>query len=116
MESLIALSIAYVAADNLFGRDVSHRWAIAFGFGLVHGLGFNGAISNLDLVGSGAVTLLLGFNLGVEVGQMAILAAFAPLLYWSARRNWFPPAQRTASAACLAVAGFLFFARALLQG
>ena len=73
VESMIAVSVAYVAADNLWGRRHGRRWLLAFGFGLVHGLGFYSALSALDLGGAGVVTTLLAFNLGVEVGQLAVV-------------------------------------------
>ncbi len=114
VESLIALSIAYVAAENLFGRGFGHRWMLAFGFGLVHGLGFFGALSQLDLAGDSAVTVLLGFNLGVEVGQLAIVGIFCGLLAWSARRAWYGGAARAVSVLIMGVAGYWVVERVFL--
>jgi hypothetical protein len=104
VETVIALSIAYVAAENLLGRGIEHRWLVAGLFGLIHGLGFYSVLADLGFEGTGAVTVLLGFNLGVEIGQLMILAAAAPLLWWTSRRSWRTPAIRTASAACLLLA------------
>jgi hydrogenase/urease accessory protein HupE len=81
-ESLIALSIVYVAAENIFGQKsrFRHRWLVAFGFGLVHGLGFATDLRE-RLAESGRVVLpVLSFNVGVEVGQLAIVAMALPLL------------------------------------
>jgi hydrogenase/urease accessory protein HupE len=77
-ESLIALSIVYVAVENYFLKDGRHRWALAFGFGLVHGLGFSGSLR--DLLTDRIVVPVLSFNLGIEAGQLAILSAAYPLL------------------------------------
>jgi hypothetical protein len=104
VETAIALSIAYVAAENLMGRGIERRWLIAGLFGLVHGLGFYGALAGLGLAGADAATVLLGFNLGVELGQLIVLGAAAPLLWWAARRSWRQAGVRLASAACLSVA------------
>jgi hypothetical protein len=114
VESLIALSIAYVAAENLFGRGFSRRWMLAFGFGLVHGLGFYGVLRELDLGGGGALTPLFGFNLGVELGQLAVLAVFFPLLAWAFSRAWYGRAMQAGSLAIFAVAGFWFVQRTFL--
>ena len=112
-ESLIALSIAYVAAENVWGKRFGHRWMLAGGFGLVHGLGFYGILRELDL-GGGALTPLFAFNLGVEIGQVAILALFFPALVLVFRRPWYRSAMRAGSLAILALAGFWFVQRAFL--
>ena len=78
-EALIAASIVYVAAENLFMKKsrLRHRWLIAFGFGLVHGLGFATDLRE-RLAESGSVVFpVLSFNVGVEVGQLAIVAVDA---------------------------------------
>ncbi|MGH2361183.1 MAG: HupE/UreJ family protein, partial [bacterium] len=71
VESAIALSIAYVAAENVLLRDraASKRWLVAFIFGLVHGFGFSSVLKELGLPKEGLIWSLLGFNLGVEAGQ-----------------------------------------------
>jgi len=76
VEPLIALSIAYVAIENLFFRDIS-KWRplIVFGFGLFHGLGFAGFIRDVGLPPGQFWSSLIGFNLGVEVGQLAVVLA-----------------------------------------
>jgi HupE / UreJ protein len=111
VEIAIALSIAYVAAENLFRRDMRRRWLLAGAFGLIHGLGFYGALAELGLEGADAATILFGFNLGVEVGQIIILAFAAPVLWWVRRQEWKWVAVRYASVAFMAVALWFVFER-----
>ncbi|HYU78217.1 MAG TPA: HupE/UreJ family protein [Vicinamibacterales bacterium] len=84
VEPLIALSIAYVAVENLFTKQLkSWRVALVFSFGLLHGMGFAGVLRELGLPRSEFLTALLTFNAGVEVGQLTVIAlAFAGLAYW----------------------------------
>ncbi|MBM3853496.1 MAG: HupE/UreJ family protein [Verrucomicrobia bacterium] len=89
VESAIAVSIVYVAVQNLrCPGDVPHRWRITFAFGLVHGFGFAGVLRELGLPAEGLVRSLLAFNLGVELGQLALAAACWPLLLWIGRWPW----------------------------
>jgi hydrogenase/urease accessory protein HupE len=87
VEPLIAVSIIYVGLENVLRRDVERRWMLTFAFGLVHGFGFASALRELG-VGAGvkAVTPLLSFNLGVEIGQIAVAALVLPLI-WKLRRH-----------------------------
>jgi hydrogenase/urease accessory protein HupE len=89
VEPMIAASIAYVGIENLFRGD-SSKWRslIAFSFGLVHGLGFADALRELGIASGrfGIVVPLVGFNLGVEVGQLCVAAIVLPIL-WNLRRN-----------------------------
>jgi len=81
IEPLIALSIALAAAEAFTGRLAKQRWKIATGFGLVHGFGFATALSHLQLTTRGKLVALFGFNLGVELGQLVIVLAVAPLVF-----------------------------------
>src|SRR5579864_3220097 len=82
IEALIAISIVYMALENIVGGSSLHRrWMIAFGFGLVHGFGFSFALrQTLQFAGSHLLTSLLSFNLGVELGQLVVLLVLIPLL------------------------------------
>jgi hypothetical protein len=82
IETLIATSIVYMAIENIVGvRSVQRRWLITFAFGLVHGFGFSFALrQTLQFAGSHLLTSLLSFNLGVELGQLLVLAALVPAL------------------------------------
>jgi hypothetical protein len=115
VEATIALSIAYVAAENLFMRHtVSHRWAVAFIFGLMHGFGFSNVLRELGLPKEGLVWALLNFNLGVEAGQAIAVIVAVPLLMWLRRFRWEPRAVTAISVAVLAVGLALFVERAVL--
>lgn len=113
VEILIAASVAYVALENALGRGKGHRWILAFAFGLVHGLGFYGVLSELETDPSHIVTTLLAFNLGVELGQLAIVAVLFPALVWAIRRPWYRRAALCGSLAILAVALIWLVERAL---
>lgn len=81
IETLIALSIVYMAFENIVGTQWQKRWMIAFGFGLVHGFGFSFALSEtLQFAGGHLLTSLLAFNLGVEIGQLAVIVLAVPIL------------------------------------
>lgn len=83
VEPLIALSIVWVALENLWSRRVgATRYAVIFGFGLLHGMGFAGALAELELPRSHFLVLLLAFNGGVELGQLSFLLLLALLLGW----------------------------------
>ncbi len=87
VESVIAASIIYVAIENVAVKEVKWRWALVFAFGLVHGMGFGGVLLEMDL--ARPAMALLGFNLGVEFGQLAIVALAYPLLVLLRRREDF---------------------------
>ena len=83
IETLIAMSIVYMALENIVGGiGVQRRWMITFGFGLVHGFGFSFALrQTLQFAGSHLLTSLLSFNIGVELGQLLVLVLLIPLLH-----------------------------------
>jgi hypothetical protein len=81
VETLIAISILYMAFENIVGAKIERRWIITFGFGLIHGFGFSfGLRETLQFAGSHVLTSLLAFNVGVELGQLVVLAILVPLL------------------------------------
>ncbi len=83
VETLIALSIVFMAFENIVGVREDRRWLLAFGFGLVHGFGFSFALrESLQFAGSHLVTSLLAFNVGVELGQLLVVVLAVPLLAW----------------------------------
>src|SRR5262249_5211877 len=81
IETLITVSILYMALENIVGSNAGRRWMITFGFGLVHGFGFSFALrQTLQFAGSYLLTSLLSFNLGVELGQLLVLLLLIPAL------------------------------------
>jgi hypothetical protein len=81
IETAIAISIVYMALENIVGSNVQRRWMISFGFGLVHGFGFSFALrQSLQFAGSHLLTSLLSFNVGVELGQLLVLVILIPAL------------------------------------
>jgi hypothetical protein len=109
VEPAIALSIAYVGVENVIIGQPSGRWRLTFLFGLVHGFGFAGALRELDLPRAQIPAALFAFNLGVEIGQLAVVAAILPVILWARRhttfRTWGVPALSVA----LSIAGFTWF-------
>ena len=81
VESTIALSVVLAALNNLKPVVTGRRWGVAFAFGLIHGFGFASVLADLGLPQGALLLSLVGFNLGVEAGQLAIIAAFLPLAY-----------------------------------
>lgn len=82
IETLIALSIVYMAFENIIGARLEHRWMVTFGFGLIHGFGFSFLFSDtLQFAGGHLFSSLLAFNIGVEIGQLMILMLVIPLLF-----------------------------------
>ena len=81
VESAIAASVVLAALNNVRAVFHERRWMVAFGFGLIHGFGFASVLIDLGLPQGALALALLGFNLGVEVGQLAIVAAFLPTAY-----------------------------------
>jgi HupE / UreJ protein len=86
-ESAIAASVVLAALNNVFPLVQGRRWVVAFAFGLIHGFGFASVLKDLGLPQGALLLALVGFNLGVEVGQLAIVTAFLPAAY-ALRERW----------------------------
>lgn len=115
IEAVIALSIAAVAAENLFLQPtVRRRWLVSFCFGLVHGFGFSSALRELGLPTHGLLLSLFGFNAGVEAGQALVVAVALPLLVVLRHTRWEKRMVLSSSLAILVVGLVLFVERALL--
>ena len=121
VELMIALSIIIAAANNLYPLLSRHLWLLTFFFGLIHGMGFAGALKELGLPEDARWLALAGFNLGVEAGQLTIVAAVLPVIY--AMRNYrFYRTVPLPAASCLIIAVALIwfvqraFAVTLLHG
>ncbi|HMS84848.1 MAG TPA: HupE/UreJ family protein [Nitrospira sp.] len=90
VESTIAASVVLAGLGNLYPMMTSRRWMVAFGFGLIHGFGFAAVLTDLGLPQDSLLLSLVSFNIGVELGQLAIVAAFLPFAYLL-RRSWSYP-------------------------
>jgi HupE / UreJ protein len=83
IEMLIALSVFYMACENILGVQAPRRWLIVFVFGLIHGFGFSFILADrMQFAGDHLIGALLAFNLGVELGQLVVLMVAAPILHW----------------------------------
>ena len=115
MEPIIALSIAVVAIENLFRTEVSPwRWAAVFGFGLIHGMGFAGVLSEVGLPREQLGRALLSFNVGVELGQRAVIALAFGATRWCVNRAWYGPWVRRPACLLIALAGVVWMVERLM--
>jgi hypothetical protein len=111
--ALVAASIVYVAAENLFPKyAISRRWAVALVFGLVHGFAFAQALRDIGMPHKNLAVSLLNFNLGIEAGQAMLVLLIVPILVLTRDKPWEPKLVATISAIVLAAGLFLFVQRA----
>ena len=91
IEPLIALSIAYVGIENIFARKLNKlRLQVVFLFGLIHGMGFASALADFNMPEDTFITTLISFNVGVELGQLTIIAlAYFSLTHWLKHKDWY---------------------------
>jgi len=114
IEAVIALSIAAVAAENLFLQaTVTRRWIVSFCFGLVHGFGFSTALREMALPAHGLLLSLFGFNVGVELGQALVVAVALPMLTLL-RRAGYERRLVWGSSMAILVVGLVLFVERLL--
>jgi len=107
VEPLIAASIVYVAVENILTTTL-HVWRmfIVFGFGLLHGMGFVGVLQEVGLPRSEFLTGLISFNLGVELGQLAVISlAFLGVGMWLKDRPWYRHCVVQPASALIAMVG-----------
>jgi hydrogenase/urease accessory protein HupE len=110
VEPLIAFSIAFIAIENIVSKRVPPwRILLVFAFGLLHGLGFASVLRELGLPRSEFVTGLVAFNVGVELGQLAVIAtAWLLVLRWTERRSWHHARIIAPASLCIALAGIFW--------
>lgn len=111
VEPVIALSIVYVAIENIYS-DRLMRWRplIVFMFGLLHGLGFASVLGEFGLPDASFISALIGFNVGVEIGQLTVIAiAFLLVGYWFRDKHWYRRAISIPASAFIAMTGAYWF-------
>jgi hydrogenase/urease accessory protein HupE len=116
VEPAIALSIAYVGIENCLVRDIGRRWRLTFAFGLVHGLGFAGALREVAVSAAELPLALASFNVGVEAGQLAVLAAVLPCTAWLAGRRWFAAGGLQVASLAISAIGLCWFVARVTAG
>jgi len=113
VEPLIALSVAYVAIENITtSRLTPWRPAVVFAFGLLHGMGFADALKELHLPREAFVPALISFNLGIELAQLAVIAAaFLAVAAWHREKSWYRPRFVVPGSAAIAATGLFWTAQ-----
>jgi hydrogenase/urease accessory protein HupE len=104
VEPLIALSVLFVAVENVVREAPARRHLVTFGFGLLHGFGFSSALAEMGLPQDHRLLALSAFNVGVELGQLAVVMPLFPAIAWLARWKRAAQARRSCSAAIAVVA------------
>lgn len=117
VEPLIALSIAYVGVENVFTSELKPwRPLLVFGFGLLHGLGFAGVLRDLGLPRGEFATSLISFNVGVELGQLTVIAGAMLTIGWFRRRAWYRSAIVIPMSAGIALVGLYWAVQRAMAG
>lgn len=114
IESLIALSIAYIAIENFTGKTLVHRWKITFLFGLVHGFGFSNVLKEMMLTRKALAISLFSFNAGVETGQLVFVGLVFPAVFYFAASRWKQSFLSATSLAIMCLGFYWFVQRAFL--
>jgi hypothetical protein len=115
VESAIAATVVLAALNNIRPMVSGRRWALAFALGLIHGLGFAEALADLGLPSAALVPALAGFNLGVEAGQIGILALFVPGAYLLRHTGFYQRGALGLGSAAVAAIAFLWLAERSLD-
>ena len=116
IEPLIALSIVFVAVENWFTERLQPwRPFLIFGFGLIHGFGFAGVLREINLGPADFATSLVFFNVGVELGQLAVIAiAYGALGFWVGQKDWYRARIVRPLTILIGTAGFVWFLERIL--
>ena len=115
VESAIAASVVLAGVANLYPGIAQRRWVVAFVFGLIHGFGFAGVLSDLGLPQDSLLVSLVSFNIGVEIGQLAVVVLFLPLAYGFRRSSSYQPIVVQAGSAAVIVVALLWLVERVLD-
>ncbi len=108
MESVIAISVAVAAINNLFPVVSRRVWIVVFVFGLMHGFGFASVLTDLGLPPARKFVALFAFNVGVELGQLAVVAGLLPALFLMRRSATYTQVALPAGSMVIVVIGFMW--------
>jgi hypothetical protein len=108
VESAIAASVILAALNNLYPLIDKKLWLVAFGFGLIHGLGFANVLKDLGLPQNMLLLTLLAFNLGVELGQLTLVTGFLPVAFWLRHTQWYRKVVFTLGSVLIAMLAFVW--------
>ncbi|SFB20975.1 MULTISPECIES: HupE/UreJ family protein [unclassified Bacillus (in: firmicutes)] len=114
VEAVIAFSICYVAAENLFRKEIRHRWGLTFLFGLIHGLGFANILKEMNIPKSHLASALFSFNIGIELVQLAIVILILPVLSYIHRQDYSNKFKKYISILIILFGAFWLFERLFL--
>jgi len=114
IESLIALTIAYIAIESFTGYTLAQRWKITFLFGLIHGFGFANVLRGMELNQKTLAVSLFSFNAGVEIGQVLFVCALLPAMFYLDRTTWKSKVVEILSLVIMSLGFYFFFRNALL--
>ncbi len=111
VEPLIAASIVYVAVENILTTTYrKSRTLVVFGFGLLHGLGFAAVLGEIGLDPARFITGLIGFNIGVELGQITVIAlAYLAVGLWFGQKDWYRNVVAIPASLAIAIVGAFWF-------
>jgi hypothetical protein len=115
VESAIAASVVLAALNNVFPMFQGRRWVVAFAFGLIHGFGFASVLADLGLPQEALALALVGFNIGVECGQLAIVAVFLPLSFALRRTKFYSQGVRVVGSLLIAALAAVWLAERLFN-
>lgn len=108
VESVIALSVVLAALNNIIPIVKDRAWVVAFGFGLIHGFGFANVLADLSLPTGTLAIALLSFNIGVEIGQLAIVMIFFPIAFYLRAHSLYQPIKLKLGSAVIAIIATLW--------
>jgi hypothetical protein len=109
VESTIAASVVLAALNNLFPIVLGRRWAVAFLFGLIHGFGFASVLADLGLPQNALLVALVGFNVGVEIGQLVIVSLFLPVAFWIRSSRFYRHVMMSGGSGVVAAVALVWF-------
>ena len=109
VEATIAASVVLAALNNIWPRVLERRWMVAFAFGLIHGFGFASVLADLGLPQNALLLALVGFNLGVEAGQLCIVGAFLPIAFFLRESTFYRRGIMAGGSALISLVALVWF-------